>query len=162
MSNTVLCHCDLDFFYIYCTGSQLTIIIAGVPLVSVLDNCVWRISPVLFEVAIPNLLCRYILGLKSITYYFQVPVTLTSTFSSRKVVSGAYLWRIFDNFSVFGVRQNSCLNKHKTSKTRGLEVLPSALMTIKHFSVTYCFWVTLTLTSGLSFRKVLRKVCPMT
>ena len=40
-----------------------------------LRNCVRSISAMLFEVGIPNLVCRYILGLRSVTYCFPVTVT---------------------------------------------------------------------------------------
>ena len=36
------------------------------------------ISPIFFEVGIPNLMCGYILGWHSVTYHFRVTVTLTS------------------------------------------------------------------------------------
>ena len=101
-------------------------IMVGVLLASVLENRVRNISPVLFEVAIQNLVCRYILGLRSVTYSFKVTVTLTSAFRSRTDESRAYLLRIsFDSFRVIRVRQYSRL---KQVKTRGLEVLPPALM----------------------------------
>ena len=37
------------------------------------------ISPIFFEVGIPNLVCGCILGRRSVVYYFQVTVTLTLT-----------------------------------------------------------------------------------
>ena len=51
------------------------------------------ISPIFFEVGIPNLVCGYILGWWSVTYHFQVYVTLTLTSDLvfRIIVSGAYL-----------------------------------------------------------------------
>ena len=39
-------------------------------------NC--RISPIFFEIGIPNLVCKCILGCLSVTNYFWVTVTLTS------------------------------------------------------------------------------------
>ena len=78
----------LNCFYTYCTRSHLTIK-AGVLLASSYGNHVQSISPILFEVHIPNLLCRYILGPRSVTYCLRVAVT--SGFSSRKVKSGEYL-----------------------------------------------------------------------
>ena len=51
------------------------------------------ISPIFFEVGIPNLVCECILGWRSVAYHFRVTVTLTLT--SDLVfwitVSGAYL-----------------------------------------------------------------------
>ena len=58
------------------------------------------ISPIFFEVGIPNLVCGCILGWRSVVYHFWVTVTLTSdlvfiviTMSVRpsRFVSGAYL-----------------------------------------------------------------------
>ena len=49
------------------------------------------ISPIFFEVGIPNLVCGYILGWRSVAYFFRVTVTLTSDLVFRIIVSGAYL-----------------------------------------------------------------------
>ena len=51
------------------------------------------ISPIFFEVGIPNLICGCILGWRSVAYHFQVTVTLTLTSDLvfRIFVSGAYL-----------------------------------------------------------------------
>ena len=51
------------------------------------------ISPILFEVGIPNLICGCILGWQSVAYHFQVTVTLTLTSDLvfRIILSGAYL-----------------------------------------------------------------------
>ena len=51
------------------------------------------ISPIFFEVGIPNLVCGYILGWRSVAYFFRVTVTLTLTSDLvfRIIVSGAYL-----------------------------------------------------------------------
>ena len=38
----------------------------------------WCISPILFEIGIPNLVCKCILGCGSVTNHFWVTVTLTS------------------------------------------------------------------------------------
>ena len=40
--------------------------------------CVRCISPIPFEVGIPNLMCGCILGWRSVAYHFWVTVTLTS------------------------------------------------------------------------------------
>ena len=53
--------------------------------------CVWSISPIFFEVGIPNLMCGYILGWRSVTYHFPITVTLTSDLVFRIIVSRAYL-----------------------------------------------------------------------
>ena len=51
------------------------------------------ISPIFFEIGIPNLVCGCILGWHSVTYHCQVTVTLTLTsyLVFRLIVSGAYL-----------------------------------------------------------------------
>ena len=51
------------------------------------------ISPIFFEVGIPNLVCGYVLGWRSVAYHFRVTVTLTLTSDLvfRIIVSGAYL-----------------------------------------------------------------------
>ena len=51
------------------------------------------ISPIFFEVGIPNLVCGYILGWRSVAYHFRVTLTLTLTSDLvfRIIVSGAYL-----------------------------------------------------------------------
>ena len=51
----------------------------------------WCISPIFFEIRIPNLVCKCILGCLSVTNHFWVTVTLTSDLVSRIVVSRAYL-----------------------------------------------------------------------
>ena len=49
------------------------------------------ISPIFFEVGIPNLVCGYIFGWRSVAYHFRVTVTLTSDLVFRIIVSRAYL-----------------------------------------------------------------------
>ena len=49
------------------------------------------ISPICFEVGIPNLMCGCILGCRSGAYHFRATVTLTSDLVFRIIVSGAYL-----------------------------------------------------------------------
>ena len=49
------------------------------------------ISPIFFEVGIPNLVCGYILGWRSVAYHFRVTVTLTSDLVFRIIKSGASL-----------------------------------------------------------------------
>ena len=48
------------------------------------------ISPRFFEVGIPNLVCGYILGWRSVAYHFKVTVTLTSDLVFRIIMSRAY------------------------------------------------------------------------
>ena len=45
-----------------------------------------------FEVGIPNLVCECIMGWRSVTYHFQVTVTLTSDLVFRIIMSVAYLF----------------------------------------------------------------------
>ena len=51
------------------------------------------ISPIFFELGIPNLVCGYILGWRSVAYHFRVTVTLTLTSDLVFIIimSGAYL-----------------------------------------------------------------------
>ena len=51
------------------------------------------ISPIFFEVGIPNLVCGYIFGWRSVAYHFRVTatLTLTSDLVFRIIVSGAYI-----------------------------------------------------------------------
>ena len=51
------------------------------------------ISPIFFEVGIPNLVCGYILGWRSVAYHFRVTatLTLTSDLVFRIIMSRAYL-----------------------------------------------------------------------
>ena len=48
------------------------------------------ISPILFEVGIPNLVCGCILGWQSVAYQFRVTLTLTSDLVLRIIVTRAY------------------------------------------------------------------------
>ena len=54
---------------------------------------VQSIIPIFFDIGIPNLVCGYILGWRSVAYHFWVTVTLTLTSDLvlRIIVSGAYL-----------------------------------------------------------------------
>ena len=59
-----------------------------------LEYHVSSISPTLFEVGLPNVLCGCILGLLYVVYHFCVTVTLlilTFDIISRIIVCGAYL-----------------------------------------------------------------------
>ena len=48
-------------------------------------------SPIFFEVGIPNLVCKCILGWRGVTCHIRVTVTLTSDLVLRIIVSGAHL-----------------------------------------------------------------------
>ena len=68
----------------------IVIIMSVCPSVPLRVRC---ISPIFFEVGIPNLMCGCILGCRSVAYHFRVTVTLTliSDLVFRIIVSGAYL-----------------------------------------------------------------------
>ena len=106
-------HCDLDLWPCF------------------KNYCVPNIFLIFFEVGIPNLVCECIMGWWSVTYHFQVPVTLTSDLVFRIIVFGAYL--IF--FEV------------------GISNLVCGCI-LEWLSVPYHNWVTVTLnlTSDLVFR----------
>ena len=55
------------------------------------NYCVQSISLIFFEVGIPNLVCACIMGWRSVTYHFQVTMTLTSDLVFRIILSGLYL-----------------------------------------------------------------------
>ena len=57
------------------------------------NNRVRSISPILFQIGIPNLVCGCILGWQRVAYHFGVTVTLTliSDLVSKFIVLGAYL-----------------------------------------------------------------------
>ena len=61
------------------------------------------ISPIFFEVGIPNLVCGCILGWWSVAYHFWVTVTLTSDLVFGIIVSGAYLILFEVGIFKFGV-----------------------------------------------------------
>ena len=50
----------------------------------------WSISPIFFEIGIPNLVCKCSLGCLSVTNHFWVTLTLTSDLVLRIIVSRAY------------------------------------------------------------------------
>ena len=50
----------------------------------------WCISPIFFEIRIPNLVCKCITGCRSVTNLFWVTVTLTSDQVLSIIVSRAY------------------------------------------------------------------------
>ena len=91
----------------------------------------WCISPIFFEIGIPNLVCKCILGCLSVTNYFWVTVTLTSDLVFEKLCPEHICYIIWCRNPKFGV------------------VIPLGM-------AEWCipFWVTLTLTltSGLSSR----------
>ena len=89
-------HCDLDLWLSFYSNHNVRL---SIPL------CVRCISPIFFEVGIPNLMCGCILGWRSVAYHFRVTVTLTLTSDLvfRIIVSGAYLLYIWGRNFKFGV-----------------------------------------------------------
>ena len=77
-------HCDLDLWLSFYSNNN------SVRPSRFRVRC---ISPIFFEVGIPNLMCGCILGWRSVAYHFWVTVTLTLTSDLvfRIIVSGAYL-----------------------------------------------------------------------
>ena len=55
-------------------------------LTSDLVYIVWCISPIFFDVVIPNLVCGCILGWRSVAYHFRVTVALTSDLAFRIII----------------------------------------------------------------------------
>ena len=72
-------------------GRHIVITLSVRPSVRLSRFRVRSISPIFFEVGIPNLVCGYILGWRSVAYHFRVTVTLTSDLVFRIIMSGAYL-----------------------------------------------------------------------
>ena len=66
-------HCDLDLLPIF------------------KNYCSRSLSPIFFEIGIPNLVCRYILGWRSVVYHFWVTLTFTFDLVFRIIVPRAYL-----------------------------------------------------------------------
>ena len=79
-------HCDrdLDLWLSFYSNKNVR------PSVPLRVRC---ISPIFFEVGIPNLMCGCILRWQSVAYHFRVTVTLTLTSDLvfKIIVSGAYL-----------------------------------------------------------------------
>ena len=75
-------HCDLDLWLSFYNNHYVH---PSIPL------RVLCISPIFFEVGIPNLMCGCILGWRSVAYHFRITLTLTSDLVFRILVSTAYL-----------------------------------------------------------------------
>ena len=112
--------------------------------------CVRCISPIFFEVRIPNLVCGCILGWQSVPYHFQVTVTLTLTSDLVFIVI------------TLSVRTSVCLYVRPSIPLRvqcispiffevGIPNLMCGCI-LRWWSVAYHFQVTVTLTSDLVFR----------
>ena len=78
-------HCDLDLDLCLSFYSNHNVRPSVSQSVLIPVQC---ISPIFFEVGIPNLMCRYMMGWWSVAYHFQVTVTvtLTSDLVFRKIV----------------------------------------------------------------------------
>ena len=137
------------------------------------------ISPIFFEVGIPNLVYGYILGWVSVAYLFWVTVTLTSDLDFRIIVSGAYLILFEVGISnllcgcILGWRSVAYHNWVTATLNLTSDLVSRKLHWVWCFSpiifeigipnllckcilgwrgVTWHFWVTVTLTSDLLLR----------
>ena len=108
--------------------------------------CVRCISPIFFEVGIPNLVCGCILGWRSVAYHFQVTVTLTLTSDLVFIVITMSI-----RPSRFPVR---CISPIFFEV--GIPNLMCGCI-LGWRSVAYHFWVTVTLTSDLAFRIIVSR-----
>ena len=93
--------------------------------------------PIFFEIGIPNLVCKCILGLQIVIYHFQVTVTLTLT---TDLVLRIIVYRAYLIFFEVGISNLVC----------------ECIMGWQR--VTYHFQVTVTLTSDLVFRIIVSAV----
>ena len=75
-------HYDLDLWLSFYSNHNVR------PSVPLRARC---ISPIFFEVGIPNLMCGCILGWRTVAYHFRITVTLTSDLLFRIFVCGCIL-----------------------------------------------------------------------
>ena len=87
---------------------------------------------ILFEVAIPQLVCGYILGLRNVTYCFRVTVTLVSVLGKSSPEQICIIFEV-------GIPNCAC----------------GYIM--GSWIVAYRYWIILDLISGLGFRKIVKK-----
>ena len=147
----------------------------------VLRIFVRSISLIFFEVGIPNLECVCILGWWSLTYYFLATVTLTSDLVLIIIVSGAYLlyylrresqiwcvnasWDGWVSCTIFGHCDLDLWPSFNNNCVRSIFLLlfeigiPNLVCEciLGWWSVLYHLQVTVTLTSGLVFRKIMSR-----
>ena len=88
-----MAECHIPFWVTVTLTSDLVFIVITMSIRPSVPLRVRCISPIFFEVGIPNLMCGCILGWGSVAYHFRVTVTLTLTSDLvfRIIVSGAYL-----------------------------------------------------------------------
>ena len=163
VTHTILGHCDLDLWP------------------SFKSFCVRSTSLIFFAVGIPNLECICILGWWSLTYYFLATVTLTSDLVLIIIVSGAYLlnylrresqiwcvnasWDGWVSCTIFGHCDLDHWPSFNNNCVRSISLLlfeigiPNLVCEciLGWWSVLYHLQVTVTLTSGLIFRKIMSR-----
>ena len=163
VAHTISGHCDLDLWP------------------SFKNFGVRSISLILFEIGIPNLVCICNLGWWSLTCYFRATVTLTSDLVLIIIVSGAYLLyylrREFQIWCVSNLGMVECLvpfmghcdfdlwPSFNNNCVRSISLLlfeigiPNLVCEciLGWWSVLYHLQVTVTLTSGLVFRKTMSR-----
>ena len=62
----------------------------------------WRISPIFFEIGIPNLVCKCILGCLSVTNHFWVTVNMTSDLVFKNYCVQSISPILFDVSQIWG------------------------------------------------------------
>ena len=163
VTHTILGHCDLDLWP------------------SFKNFCVWSISLIFLEVGIPNLECICILGWWSLTYYFLATVTLTSDQVLIIIVSGAYLlyylrresqiwcvnasWYGWVSCTISGHCDLDLWPSFNNNCVRSISLLLFEIgisnlvceCILGWLIVLYHLQVTVTLTSGLVFRKIMSR-----
>ena len=89
---SAVCDCGISWSYsLTIFGRHILIALSVRPCVRPSRFRVRSISPIFFEIGIPNLVSGYILGWLSVAYHFRFTLTLTSDLVFRIIVSGAYL-----------------------------------------------------------------------
>ena len=163
VTHTILSHCDLDLWP------------------SFKNFCVRSISLIFLEVGIPNLECICIFGWWSLTYYFLATVTLTSDLVLIIIVSGAYLlyylrresqiwcvnasWDGWVSCTIFGHCDLDLWPSFNNNCVRSISLLlfeigiPNLVCEciLGWWNDLYHLQVTVTLTSGLVFRKIMSR-----
>ena len=101
-SNMILIACFHRFFFIFMPQKELCEAYSNRTVCPSVPLRVRCLSPIFFQVGIPNLVCRCIFGWQSVAYHFRVTVTstltsdlvfivITMSVCPSRFVSGAYL-----------------------------------------------------------------------
>ena len=153
-----------EFLEAYSNHTVHPSVVLSVPL------CVWCISPIFFEIGIPNLVSGCILGWLSVLYFFQVIMTLTSDLVFRIFMSLAPLLYCICGRNpnpIFGVCMHlgmSSVLYHPGVRSISLIFLEVGIPNLVCIfilgwrNVTYNFQVTVTLTSDLVLRTIVSGV----